>query len=147
MQNQRSSFRGETEGVLKQALLGDTDEGLSAKHMLTSFLLSFASRVPSRERLHVFTTNYERLIEYGCDLLGLRIVDRFVGQLHPVFRASRVDVDVHYNPPGIRGEPRYLEGVLKLSKLHGSIDWRFEHIPPQKRSESGSVAGTIFATP
>src|SRR6476620_2827897 len=33
----------ETEGALKKALLGDTDEGLSAKHMLTSFLLSFAS--------------------------------------------------------------------------------------------------------
>jgi hypothetical protein len=115
-----------TEGDLKKALTGDSEEGLNAKHMLTSFLLSFASRVPSRERLHVFTTNYERLIEYGCDLVGLRIVDRFVGQLHPVFRASRVDVDVHYNPPGIRGEPRYLEGVLKATKLHGSIDWRFE---------------------
>jgi hypothetical protein len=35
-------------------------------------------------------------------------------------------VDVHYNPPGIRGEPRYLEGVLKVTKLHGSLDWRFE---------------------
>ena len=116
-----------TEYELRTALLSDSNEGLSAKHMLTSFLLSFASRVPSRERLHVFTTNYERLIEYGCDLVGLRIVDRFVGQLHPVFRASRVDIDVHYNPPGIRGEPRYLEGVLKFTKLHGSLDWRFEH--------------------
>ncbi len=116
----------DTEAELKKALLNESDEGLSAKHMLTSFLLSFASRVPSRERLHVFTTNYERLIEYGCDLVGLRVVDRFVGQLHPVFRASRVDIDVHYNPPGIRGEPRYLEGVLKFTKLHGSLDWRFD---------------------
>lgn len=115
-----------TETELRKVLLGKSDEGLGARHMLTSFLLSFASRVPSRERLHVFTTNYERLIEYGCDLVGLRIIDRFVGQLQPVFRASRVDVDVHYNPPGIRGEPRYLEGVLKVTKLHGSLDWRFE---------------------
>lgn len=30
---------------------------------------------------------------------------------------------MHYNPPGIRGEPRYLEGVAKYTKLHGSIDW------------------------
>jgi hypothetical protein len=115
-----------TEDKLRGALSGTAPEGVNARNLLTSFLLSFASRVPSRERLHVFTTNYERLIEYGCDLVGLRIIDRFVGQLHPIFRASRLDVDVHYNPPGIRGEPRYLEGVLKFTKLHGSVDWQFK---------------------
>jgi len=35
---------------------------------------------------------------------------------------------VYYNPPGIRGEPRYLEGVIKLTKLHGSLDWYFNEI-------------------
>ena len=93
---------------------------------LQSFLLSFASRAASRERLHIFTTNYDRLIEHGCDLAGLRIVDRFVGALSPVFRASRVEVDLHYNPPGIRGEPRFMEGVIRLTKLHGSLDWFFD---------------------
>jgi hypothetical protein len=93
---------------------------------LQSFLLSFASRAASRERLHVFTTNYDRLIEHGCDLAGLRTIDRFVGALNPVFRASRVEVDIHYNPPGIRGEPRFMEGVLRLTKLHGSLDWSFD---------------------
>jgi len=97
-----------------------------AQAVLQSFLLSFASRAASRERLHVFTTNYDRLIEHGCDLAGLRIIDRFVGALNPIFRASRVEVDVHYNPPGIRGEPRFMEGVVRLTKLHGSLDWRFD---------------------
>jgi hypothetical protein len=96
-----------------------------AKAVLQSFLLSFASRAASRERLHVFTSNYDRLIEHGCDLAGLRTIDRFVGALNPVFRSSRVEVDVHYNPPGIRGEPRFLEGVVRLTKLHGSLDWHF----------------------
>ncbi len=41
----------------------------------------------------------------------------------PVFRSSRLNLDIHYNPPGIRGEPRYLEGVARLTKLHGSVDW------------------------
>jgi hypothetical protein len=98
-----------------------------AQGALQSFLLSFASRTASRERLHVFTTNYDRLIEHGCDLAGLRIIDRFVGALNPVFRASRVEVDVHYNPPGIRGEPRFMEGVIRLTKLHGSLDWFFDN--------------------
>ena len=97
-----------------------------AQAALQSFLLSFASRAASRERLHAFTTNYDRLIEHGCDLAGLRIIDRFVGALNPIFRASRVEVDVHYNPPGIRGEPRFMEGVIRLTKLHGSLDWFFD---------------------
>jgi len=73
---------------------------------------------------HIFTTNYDRLIEFGCDLLGLRVIDRFIGNLAPVFHASRLGIDLHYTPPGIRGEPRYLEGVVRFTKLHGSIDWR-----------------------
>lgn len=100
-----------------------------AKETLVSFLMSFASRAASRERLHIFTTNYDRLIERGCDLAGLRIVDRFVGAIEPEFRSSRLQVDIHYMPPGVRGEPRHLEGVVHLTKLHGSLDWRYE--PPR----------------
>jgi hypothetical protein len=103
----------------------DEEHRKRAEHTLQSFLLSFASRAASRERLHIFTSNYDRLIEHGSDLAGLRIIDRFVGALNPVFRSSRVEVDVHYNPPGIRGEPRFMEGVVRLTKLHGSIDWHF----------------------
>ena len=94
-----------------------------AFNYLVSFLMSFASRSGTRERLNIFTTNYDRYIEAGADVAGLRLIDRFVGTLAPVFRASRLDIDLHYNPPGIRGEPRYLEGVARFTKLHGSIDW------------------------
>ena len=94
-----------------------------AFNYLVSFLMSFASRSGTRERLHVFTTNYDRYIEAGADVAGLRLIDRFVGTVTPVFRAARLEVDLHYNPPGIRGEPRYLEGVARFTKLHGSIDW------------------------
>lgn len=99
------------------------DKREQAFNYLVSFLMSFASRSGTRERLHLFTTNYDRYIEAGADVAGLRMIDRFVGTLVPFFRASRLDVDFHYNPPGIRGEPRYLEGVVRFTKLHGSIDW------------------------
>jgi hypothetical protein len=56
-------------------------------------------------------------------LAGLHLLDRFLGKLMPIFRSSRLDLDMHYNPPGIRGEPRYLEGVARYTKLHGSVDW------------------------
>lgn len=94
-----------------------------AFNKLVLFLMSFASRTGTRDRLNIFTTNYDRLIEAGADVAGLRLIDRFVGALAPIFRSSRLDVDMHYNPPGIRGEPRYLEGVARFTKLHGSLDW------------------------
>ena len=100
--------------------------GPSAREILVSFLMSFASRAASRERLHIFTTNYDRMIEQGCDLAGLHIVDRFVGTIEPEFRSSRLQIDMHYTPPGIRSEPRHLEGVVHFTKLHGSLDWRYE---------------------
>lgn len=115
-----------TEKGIRDSLVQSTDEAKAARRLLGSFLLTFASRTATRERLHIFTVNYDRLIEYGCDMLGLRVLDRFVGALEPMFRASRLGVDLHYNPPGIRGEPRYLEGVVRLTKLHGSIDWSQE---------------------
>ncbi|MDZ7783104.1 MAG: SIR2 family protein [Halioglobus sp.] len=73
--------------------------------------------------MNIFTTNYDRLIEAGAELAGLHLLDRFLGNLMPIFRSTRLDLDMHYNPPGIRGEPRYLEGVARFTKLHGSVDW------------------------
>ena len=95
----------------------------NAFSVLVNFLLSFASRTGNRERLNIFTTNYDRLIEVGAELAGVHLMDRFVGTMMPIFRSSRLNLDIHYNPPGIRGEPRYLEGVARLTKLHGSVDW------------------------
>jgi len=98
-------------------------ERVSAFNYLVNFLMSFASRSGTRDRLQIFTTNYDRLIEAGAELAGLHLLDRFVGNLAPIFRSSRLNIDMHYNPPGIRGEPRYLEGVARFTKLHGSVDW------------------------
>lgn len=101
----------------------DEDSRTQAFNNLVMFLMSFASRTGTRDRLHIFTTNYDRVIEAGAELAGLHLLDRFIGSLSPIFRSSRLDIDMHYNPPGIRGEPRYLEGVARFTKLHGSIDW------------------------
>lgn len=121
----------DTEEGIKNALMDESNvrRANRVRRLLGGFLLPFSSRVASRDRLHVFTTNYDRVIEYGCDLLGLRIVDRFVGSMAPVFHSSRLGIDLHYNPPGIRGEPRFLEGVVRFTKLHGSVDWMHSEGP------------------
>lgn len=125
-----AAMQGLIEGVLTfERALRDghqsrSTQAVDAERLLQRFLMPFAARPTSRDRLAVFTTNYDRVIEFAADLLGLRIVDRFVGALEPTFNASRLDVDMHYSPPGVRGEPRYVEGLIRLSKLHGSVDWR-----------------------
>lgn len=106
-------------------LKADDDKGLLAFNLLKSFILSFTSRAASRERLNLFTTNYDRFIELACDETGVLLLDRFKGKIQPIFRNTRLELDYHYNPPGIRGEPRYVEGVARITKLHGSIDWKF----------------------
>lgn len=97
-----------------------------ALNVLKSFLISFSSRTATRERTNIFTTNYDRFIELALDAAGILTIDRFVGKIKPIFRTTKLELDYHYNPPGIRGEPRYVEGVIKYTKLHGSIDWKFD---------------------
>ncbi len=129
-----TKLRTELEGALNsfaQSILqseagianAQEDKREQAFNVLVTFLMSFASRTGVRDRLNIFTTNYDRLIEAGAELAGLHLLDRFLGNLMPIFRSSRLDLDMHYNPPGIRGEPRYLEGVARFTKLHGSVDW------------------------
>lgn len=116
-------FANNISAIERSIALADPKKREAAFNKLVMFIMSFASRTGTRDRLNIFTTNYDRLIEAGADVAGLRLIDRFVGALSPVFRSSRIDVDMHYNPPGIRGEPRYLEGVARFTKLHGSLDW------------------------
>jgi len=109
--------------VLKSEYNIVTSDKEEPSECLMNFLLSFASRIATRERLNLFTTNYDRMLEFGAELAGLHLIDRFVGSISPIFRSSRLNIDLHYNPPGIRGEPRYMEGVVNYTKLHGSVDW------------------------
>lgn len=114
-----------TERDFTDKLKADDSKAITAFNLLKSFILSFTSRAASRERLNLFTTNYDRFIELACDETGVLLLDRFKGKIQPIFRNTRLELDYHYNPPGIRGEPRYVEGVARITKLHGSIDWKF----------------------
>lgn len=129
-QELETTLKAFAESILKDEnnlITAEAEKQEEAFNYLVSFLMSFASRTGTRDRLNIFTTNYDRYIELGADIAGLRLIDRFVGTIAPIFRASRMDIDYHYNPPGIRGEPRYVEGVARYTKLHGSIDWIYSN--------------------
>lgn len=120
-ENNQSNEQKENNNNEKQ-----TENGKNYLLLLEKFLLSFSTRTATRDRLNIFNTNYDRFIEFGLDEAGILTLDRFIGKLKPIMRFHRVDLDYHYNPPGIRGEPRYVEGVVRYTKLHGSVDWQFE---------------------
>ncbi|BFH60320.1 SIR2 family protein [Paenibacillus azoreducens] len=119
-------FDDKYESRAEQEKLDYQKKAEEALSYLKSFLTSFASRTASRDRLNIFTTNYDRFIEYACDMAGILLLDRFMGKISPIMRSTKLELDYHYNPPGIRGEPRYVEGVARLTKMHGSIDWKFQ---------------------
>lgn len=116
-------FADNITAIENSIITSDKNDRERAFNILVKFLLSFASRTGTRDRLNIFTTNYDRVIEAGADIAGIHMLDRFVGSMTPIFRSSRLNIDMHYNPPGMRGEPRYLEGVVHYTKLHGSVDW------------------------
>lgn len=112
-----------SETNLKIALDSNSMEAKRAITVLQSFLLTFASRTATRERTHIFTTNYDRIIEYGCDLAGIKILDRFWGKIVPRFEENPSTIDFYYHTPDAKNEFRYAEGVVRYSKIHGSLDW------------------------
>src|SRR5690606_20518294 len=130
-ENLENEINAQLDKFIRNIIKTENEFSKSAKYqealnVLKSFLISFSSRTATRERTNIFTTNYDRFIELALDNAGILTIDRFVGKIKPIFRTTKLELDYHYNPPGIRGEPRYVEGVIKYTKLHGSIDWKFD---------------------
>ena len=62
-----AAIRSLIEGILglECGVISQSEQREDALLILVSFLMSFASRTGTRDRLHVFTTNYDRLSNLG----------------------------------------------------------------------------------
>lgn len=109
--------------IFDKLISSNNECAINALALLQSFLFTFASRNSTRERTHIFTTNYDRFLEYGCDLAGIKILDRFWGKINPKFQESPSNIDYYYHTPDTKNEFRYAEGIVRYTKIHGSIDW------------------------
>lgn len=112
----------EMEGGIAGHLPAFGGDRADVQRLMCEFVAGFGLRGPSSPRLHLFTTNYDRLLELACDMAGLRTTDRFVGRVLPRFVAVHEHVDMHY-PERRSAPPRPVAGVVRVCKLHGSIDW------------------------
>lgn len=93
-------------------------------HPHNQFLEKVTMRRKSHNRVKVFTTNYDTLFEQAAQEEGYIVIDGFSFDHPRTFNPFMFDYDfVRRENNKIIDEPDYIEKVIHLYKLHGSIDW------------------------
>jgi len=88
-------------------------------------LLHRLSRRRSRDqRLRLFTTNYDLCFEKAVGNIGGVAIDGFSFMAPRRYDPRYFDYDIVRRPRSTNSQTNYLEGVLLLYKLHGSVNWR-----------------------
>ena len=98
---------------------GQTD---IAPHL--AFLSKLVTRDSNLGRTHLFTLNYDTLIEQAVELLGIQYFDGFTGRANARFDPSVYGLDVYYPGEIAEGRVRRFDKFLHYYKLHGSIHWK-----------------------
>lgn len=88
-----------------------------------AFFAKLMARDPSLGRLHVFTTNYDTLIEQALDDLGAHYADGFVGRSRPRFDPASYGLDIYFPGDVAEGRVRRFDKYAQLFKIHGSVSW------------------------
>ena len=86
-------------------------------------LRKIARRGVRKPRTKVFTTNYDLAFEYAARLQRFVVIDGFSHAAPPVYDRSHFGLDI-VRRDNTKDAPDYLDSVVQLYKLHGSIDWR-----------------------
>lgn len=104
-----------------------------------TFLRRMARRRSKAPRLKLFTTNYDRCFEEAASLLGMSVIDGFSFSLPRRYDPRYFGYDIIRRASGSDSTSDFVEGVIQVIKLHGSVDW--------DRSESGVVQKENPKTP
>jgi hypothetical protein len=91
-----------------------------------AFVSKLLARDPSLGRAHIFTTNYDTLIEQALDHLNILYADGFIGKSVSRFDTSSYGLDIYYPGEVSEGRVRRYDKYLHLYKLHGSISWKID---------------------
>ena len=91
------------------------------------FLRKLTSRKLTFPRLELFTLNYDTLFEQAAQNLGFTLIDGFSFSYPRKFSGRNFNYDIVCRDNSrLRKEENFAPNVLKLFKLHGSIDWKRE---------------------
>lgn len=94
------------------------------------FLRRLVHRSHRQPRANLFTTNYDTCFETAAARIGLPVIDGFAFTNPPRFQADVFDYDIVTNE-GRGNAPDLVPRLLRMYKLHGSVDWY--------RTEDGSI--------
>lgn len=87
------------------------------------FLSRLTRRNSEKPRFKIFTTNYDICIEQAAAKINLVLVDGFSHSVVQRYNRDHFQYDiVRRSQDGANAN--YLDGVLHLYKMHGSMDWR-----------------------
>ena len=87
-----------------------------------ALLRKLGRRSTRRERLKLFTTNYDRCFEHAAQRAGFVVMDGFTMAQPAIFEPMHFSYDVVRRGPNADA-PDYIENLFQLYKIHGSIDW------------------------
>ena len=111
-------------------------DGPSGHHALVAKLVA---RDPTLGRAHLFTVNYDLLLEAAADDLRIRYSTGFIGTVEPKFDSSAYALDLYYPGEVAEGRVQRFDKFFHLYKLHGSVDWRRKSQSELIRADSRSL--------
>lgn len=94
------------------------------------FLRKLGRRSTRRERLKLFTTNYDRCFEHAAQRTGFVVMDGFTLTQPAIFEPMHFSYDVVRRGQNADA-PDYIENLFQLYKIHGSIDWELNETTKQ----------------
>lgn len=115
-----SDFVKKAEKVIRTECRQSLDSKTTEVHQ--DFLRRLTRRAPRRPRANLFTTNYDLCFESAAAYIGLPIIDGFSFSVPPHFQPEVFDYDIVTNSSYSK-EPDFVPSLLRLFKLHGSVDW------------------------
>lgn len=89
----------------------------------SALITKIGRRGVRKPRAKLFTTNYDLCFEEAARRHRFTLIDGFSHALDQVYDPLHFGYDVVRRDPA-KDAPDYIENVLHLYKLHGSIDWR-----------------------
>lgn len=122
-QHKIGRFIADAERIIREKVdfLGPNEELPSHE----SFLRRLARRSVRRERLKLFTTNYDLCFEHAAQRTGFVVMDGFTFSQPSTFDPMHFAYDI-VRRGSEPDAPDFIENLYQLYKVHGSIDWELD---------------------